>query len=357
MRSIVPLFLLLAVSNNVLADAYSVYIPNGNSQNNLIKIVNLTANTVVSFSGSDYLETQQSSYYDFGDNSYANVFPNGNNSQYQQVVDIKGNQLILRENTAIEVGDKGADGIANTQDDTAGMYFDRELTIDMTTGEVVSERLVANSEEAKAYADNANVTAELMEIEDIQAHDALTAKTYSENLSNDENSGAVVVTQGSFSTAKITDEDGSSLFRQETDGTVHIGENSIVLADENVSNSGYDQIYSSSNVLELGNSATHRTVITGTLEIQDPTAPNHAATKRYVDGATASVAAISALPRITESGLTIGLGIGEQSGQTAIAIGGGAYKPELGLSFTFAAAYNSTLKSTTNSVGVGWNFK
>lgn len=362
---------LILISANVLADSYSVYIPNGNSSNNLVKVVNLTANTVVSFDGSEYLESQSSTYYDFGDNSYSTVFPNGNNSQYQQIVDIKGNQLTIRENTAIEVGDKGADGIADTEDDTAGMYFDRELTIDMSTGEILSERLIANSEEAKTYADNANVEAELMEIEDIQAHDALTASTYSENITNDEDSNAVVITQGSFSTAKITDENGTSLFRQETDGTVHIGENSIVLADETISNSGYDQIYSSSNVLELGNSSAHTTVITGQLSMNgpvnmnsnritglaNPSSSSDAVNRRYSDASAAEVTAIASIPRITESGLIIGLGVGSKNGESAIALGGSGYNPNIGISFTFAGAYSSTSDSPTFGGGVGFQFK
>ena len=83
-----------------------------------------------------------------------------------------------------------------------------------------------------------------------------------------------IVTKGGLVTEQLSNADGSSLLRKEDDGTVHIGQNSIVLSDELVSASGNDEVYSSSNVLQLGNNDNHRTVIKGTLEVSDPTQAN-----------------------------------------------------------------------------------
>merc|ERR1711965_915078 len=95
--------------------------------------------------------------------------------------------------------------------------------------------------------------------------------TYSENESNSGSLvGDAIETKGSFSTTKITDADGTSLFRQEDDGSIHIGENSVVIVDSPNSSSGNDMIYSSvadGSTLQIGNIESHRTIIKGTLEV------------------------------------------------------------------------------------------
>ena len=95
--------------------------------------------------------------------------------------------------------------------------------------------------------------------------------SYSENLTNAGSMvGDAIETKGSFSTTKITDADGVSLFRQEDDGSIHIGENSVVIVDSPNSSSGNDMIYSSAadgSTLQIGNIDSHRTIINGTLEV------------------------------------------------------------------------------------------
>jgi hypothetical protein len=94
-------------------------------------------------------------------------------------------------------------------------------------------------------------------------------------------------TIGTIYTDTIKSADGQTdIIRAESDGTVHIGENSLVFDSSN------DVISSSSGLLTLGDSNKHVTKVRGILSIQDPTDPDHAATRRYVDQSAAMAAAL-----------------------------------------------------------------
>ncbi|MDA9816195.1 hypothetical protein N9C75_03965, partial [Alphaproteobacteria bacterium] len=94
-------------------------------------------------------------------------------------------------------------------------------------------------------------------------------------------------TIGTLYTDTIMSADGeTSIIRAESDGTVHIGENSLVFDATN------DVISSSSGLLTLGDTESHVTKIRGVLSINDPTEPDHAATRRYVDQSAAMAAAL-----------------------------------------------------------------
>ena len=94
-------------------------------------------------------------------------------------------------------------------------------------------------------------------------------------------------TIGTIFTDTIKSADGNTdIIRAESDGTVHIGENSLVFDSAN------DVISSSSGNLTLGNTDNHVTRVRGVLSIKDPTEPDHAATRRYVDQSAAMAAAL-----------------------------------------------------------------
>ena len=67
-------------------------------------------------------------------------------------------------------------------------------------------------------------------------------------------------------------------------GAITFGQNSIQMID--------DTIFSDSGTMTIGNSNNHVTKVKGILSIQDPTDPDHAATRRYVDQSAAMAAAL-----------------------------------------------------------------
>ena len=165
-----------------------------------------------------------------------------------------------------------------------------------------------------------------------------------------------------------------SILRSEVDGTVHVGANSIVLADELVSASGNDEVYSSSGVLQLGNNDNHRTVIKGTLEVSNPTQANHAANKSYVDTGDAAtlssaksysngIAAMTlAASQINLSGdptssLNFGIGFGSMGGENAFALGLGGVNQNTNMRYSATASYSDTTKKVAIGAGLSWSLR
>lgn len=159
----------------------------------------------------------------------------------------------------------------------------------------------------------------------------------------------------------ITVGDGSFI-RTESDGSVHIGQDSIVFFDSLQSSSGNDEIFSSVNRLQLGSNSQHRTIVLGSLEIQEPTLPNHAATKNYVDNYASAVGAMaiasmhSSQNSNSNSALSIGIGIGHLNGQSAWSLGVGGYSPSANMRYSLSASYNSYVGNVAYGTGFGWNF-
>ena len=206
----------------------------------------------------------------------------------------------------------------------------------------------------------------LAETGDVSGATIFNFTSYSENASNAEASEGVIATKGNFSTNQITSSDGASLFRQEDDGTVHIGENSIVLADELVSGSGNDEIYSSSDVLQLGDDENHTTVVVGNLEVGTPIADNHAVNKAYADtqdaatlqsaktyanGVAAMAMAASQISMNVDPNVPFGFGIGfgNIGDQSAFSIGFAGADKDTGVRYSITGSYNEG----TGQSGVG----
>jgi hypothetical protein len=364
----IQLLAAMAISTGAVADSYNIYFPNTmpgmvSSAGN-IYIVNTDSRVVSTVDSTEYISSYGAAANTFGDNDYVVVDGTSLNAAGgaggRVFQDFKGSVLTIRENRILQVRDKGADGIETTPDDGENRAYDRIIELNVQTGEVVSRTLVASSIADYEYAvENGYET--VLELKSASADtlsgmEIFSMTTYSANVTNIDVADTAVETSGNFSTNKITAADGSSLFRQEADGTVHIGEKSIVLADELVSNSGYDQIYSSSGILELGNNAAHRTIVTGTLEIMDPSLPSHAATKRYADGGDAMSQALAMMPKAMPGESMVTAGVASSGGQGAIAIGLSARNVASGMSYNFGSAYNDTVREVSFAAGVGWAF-
>ena len=359
---LIPVFF---ISTLIYADQYNFYVPGGaetdgdgnvNEGSKTVKIIN--ASTYTTYDGNI------SGYYDLDYSALkttANTLSAGSDHVYQadftgttqEVLDFVGTKLSIRENSLIYMNDRN---------DTSGdsdYWYDRVSTVDVVTGEVDSQILVASSQAAYDIAEAAGYTVVLSESGISRSGaDYKSLTTFSKNITNSSNTTttANAESDGGLISEKIVNDEGTSIFRQESDGTIHIGANSIVLSDETVSNSGYDQISSSSNVLELGNSSAHRTVITGTLEVQEPTAPNHAATKKYVDGNAAMSAAIASMPTAPLGKSMLTAGMGHRDGSSAIAVGY-THAPESGDKvFNLSISHSSHVSKPTYAGGIGWSF-
>jgi hypothetical protein len=312
-------------------------------------ITNTDSRSVVTMSLTPYLQKSGYDSYSFGANDYT-VFDGTPSTNSRVFQDFKSNVLTVRENGVLQVRDKGADGVNMTGDDGDNRVYDRILTLNVETGVVLSETLVAKSQSDYDHAVAQGFTVVLEETGDTGGIVPVSVTTYSQNLTNT-GDDATVETKGNFSTSQISSADGTSLFREEGDGTVHIGENSIVF-----SLTGTDRIHSSVGELHIGNSSSHRTIIEGTLEIQDPTEPFHAATKRYVDGAVATAMAMGSIPKAGYDSSMFGMGLGHHAGQSAIAMGVSTHDAQRNMTLNLSAGYNSTVSDASVSAGVGWGF-
>lgn len=239
------------------------------------------------------------------------------------------------------------------------MYFDRILELNVETGKIISEKLIATSQEGYDSATAAGFEVILAETGDTSSSTLINFKSYSENISNATATEDTVATKGNFSTNQITASDGASLFRQEEDGTVHIGENSIVLSDEAVSASGNDEVYSSSGTLQLGNNASHKTVIKGSLEVPKPKTGNEAANKSYVDGVGAMVMAAAQLNMMynPDSVLDLGFGLGSMDNENAIAVGLGGVLPDSNMRYSLSATYSDYTAQVSYGAGLSFSLK
>lgn len=275
-------------AGNAFADTYQIYMPStmpgslSTAPANLY-IVNTDSRSTVTVDTSSYISSYDISNWSFGSNDDVQVDGTANNSgggKPRIFQDFKGGSLTIRENGLISVRDKGPDGIkagdpGDTLDDGDNRFYDRLLTLNTVDGSITSEVLVASNIADYDHAVN-NGYEVVLEAKDATADQLATMElfkmtTYSQNSTNSGSlSGDAIETQGSFSTSKITDTEGNSLFRLEADGTIHIGENSVVIADAPNSTSGNDMIYSSAadgSTLQIGNNDNHQTIVRGSLRV------------------------------------------------------------------------------------------
>jgi len=357
------LFLLINM-NKSYSDNYNFYFPQSAEDSDsdgipdtsamTVKIINTSTYTVYDGNLSDYYALNYRDLEETFDESIAGSSYSASldyMGSTKEVLDFTDSTLTIRENSVLQLNDDNVVGNS--------YVFDRVTKVDVTNGSVASQILIANSEEAYDYAVEAGYTVMLAESEISRSGgDYQTLTTFSSNITNDNTNTSLanVQSKGGFIAEQIKGGDGATLFRQETDGTVHIGENSIVLSDESVSASGNDEVYSSSGALQLGNNNSHRTIVKGALEIDDPKKPNHAANRRYVDGIGASsLASMSALTSIPNN-RGFGVGTGFINGQSALSLGIKYQFEKSNVFLSASSSYNSTSDTLASSAGLGWSW-
>ena len=361
--AIFTIFLSL-IANIAQGDNYQFYFPQNAEDSNGDGIPDTSAMNVKIVNTSTYTvyDGNLSGYYGLNASSYSGLVTQLNNgiagSAYTATLDYTGSTkhlldftdstLTIREDSVIQLSDGNAIG--------SNFNYDRVTKVDVSNGSVSSQILVANSQAAYDYANNAGFTVMLASTAINRTGNAVSLTTFSSNVTNDSTTTANVQSKGGFVAEQIKGGDGATLFRQATDGTVHIGANSIVLSDESVSSSGNDEVYSSSSVLQLGNNNSHRTVIKGSLEIENPRKSNHAANKRYVDGIGAmSLASMSATSSVPKTG-GFGIGTGYIDGQSALAVGIKSNYEPWNATTSASFAYNASTQEFSLSTGIGWGW-
>ena len=216
---------------------------------------------------------------------------------------------------------------------------------------------MASSEAEQTLADAAGFTVDLEESDLNRSGASTSFQSYASNVTTE---GTVnIETKGGLVTEQLSNPDGTSLLRKEDDGTVHIGQNSIVLSDEAVSASGNDEVYSSSGTLQLGNNASHKTIIKGTLEVPKPKTGNEAANKSYVDGVGAMVMAAAQLNMMynPDSVLDLGFGLGSMDNENAIAVGLGGVLPDSNMRYSLSATYSDYTAQVSYGAGLSFSLK
>ena len=264
----------LMIPHTVFADSYEILfgLPAANKQGT-VSITNQDSYKSMSFdmgavqynsNAFDLLEAGATSYAGLNDQtSVVNT-----NSDLMKITDIIGDEIHISKMQA---------AVTTTTD---SRNYGRKMVYNATTGAVVSDTLVAYNQSDKDHAESKGYTVILAEgTSMVNGGTNYSFKSFSINSLT---SGAVTSKGGLYS-EQMMDSDGNSIVRKESDGTTHIGKNSVVFSDSTITTHGNDQIHSSVGKLQLGNSGSHRTIIRGTLEVPEPTAGNHATNKDYVD--------------------------------------------------------------------------
>ncbi len=216
---------------------------------------------------------------DSGNITYSGYSTNGNavtSTDLLKVTDIVDTSVYFSRPDA---------AVTTTQINGTTYKYGRQMVYDLTTSKVTKDTLIAYSQVDYDYAISKGVSADDIVLAEgsVTPSAGGTSYRFTSYSINALSSGALTSKGGLFA-EQIMDKEGNSIVRKESDGTTHIGKNSIVFSDSTITTHGNDQIHSSVGKLQLGNSASHRTIIQGTLEIAEPTASNHATTKSYVDG-------------------------------------------------------------------------
>lgn len=246
---------------------------------------------------------------------------------------------------------------------TVGVYsYGRLMTYNTTTSQVTSDKLIAYNDADYDYAKSKGY--EVIRAQGTNVSNGGRSYNFASYSPNTLSSGAVD-TKGGLFAQNVMDNEGNSLVRKESDGSVHVGQNSFVFRDSAISSNGNDILSSSVNRLQLGDNPNHRTIVQGTLEVQDPTAPNHAANKgyvdsnfykrNYIDGSVAMAMAMSSLPRSLNGKTMLGIGTGYHNGQAAVAVGLSKSLVERGLHFNISVSH-SNAATTSGAASVGYEF-
>jgi hypothetical protein len=390
MKKILKIILLTMIASPVNADIYKVFWPatdtKGSPGYNAVKIVNISSNTVLdgSLAGVHNQDLSALKAAASAANSNMTYLMERGLSRVDDgptVINFSGTEITFRAHHGIQMNPlHGGTGAPD-------YIYDVVYKVDASTGKLLESRLVASTTGDAAIADKAGFTVDFEKSELGNSGKSTTFQTYASNVTNSNEGTVNIQTKGGLITEQLSNPDGTSLLRKEDDGTVHIGQNSIVLSDELVSESGNDEIYSSSNVLQLGNTDKHKTIIKGTLEVPTPTQNNHAANKKYVDSADAATLssantyadtvgastllsantysnAVGAMSQATsqislnvdpKAKLSLGIGLGTMDGQNAFAIGLTGFEEQSGVRYSTTMSYSDTTKNVAVGAGLSWS--
>ena len=240
MKKVFVMSLFLAFSafsvSEVDADIYKIYWPQENIADPVnnpddkswqaIQITNTSSNTVIDGSMSGIYEqdfsglTAEASEQNNGVSYQVNFSLEGT-GQAPTVLDFSGNILKFRAETAIQLNPDGVIGDAYT--------YDVVYEINPITGELLSTKLVASTEAEANLAGDLGYSVDLEFSTLNRSGSAGTFQSYAANITNE--GDANIATKGGLVTKQLSNPDGSSLIRQEDDGSIHIGENSVVIVD------------------------------------------------------------------------------------------------------------------------------
>jgi hypothetical protein len=272
---------------------------------------------------------------------WSNIFYGEDNATagFMTITDIRGS-LVYMEGSRDRVQVYGE----------LSLNYGRKVIYDMETGEIIFDQLIAHNQEDYDFAKDLGLNVYFNE-DTADYNTPLPSQTFQSFSPNSTTNGL----DGGLITNQVTNADGQSVLRSEEDGTVHLGENSLVFAERGVAGFREDTMYSSNGVLHIGDNSQHRTVINGTLEIQDPTQPNQAVTKRYSDSSNALAMAIASLPRSNDGRPLVSMGTGYLGGESAFAFGFSQSNVGSGISFNANLGYSQNT-DVGLAMGVGYSF-
>jgi hypothetical protein len=168
-------------------------------------------------------------------------------------------------------------------------------------------------------------------------------------------SGFGTITADTIKANTYLDSNGDRFMYKDTaNDIVHIGTSSMLFYDS--STYGKDIMASSSGHIQIGKNSTDTTTIVGDLIIEEPTAANHASTRRYAD--KVSLMAASLDTRLPLYGNKHALTISSAStnneaafGLNFIGIYDGMHLP---IDFSLGSAFSGEYHMGKVSVGMSW---
>ena len=153
----------------------------------------------------------------------------------------------------------------------------------------------------------------------------------------------------------IKDSNGDSfLYKDTSNDIVHIGSNSMLFYDS--STYGKDIMASSTGNIQIGNSLTDTTTIMGDLIIQEPTAANHASTRRYADKVSLMAASLDTRLPLYGNKHSLTVSGASTNNETALGLNFvGIYDGlHLPLDFSLGTATSGDYSMGKLSVGFSW---
>jgi hypothetical protein len=153
----------------------------------------------------------------------------------------------------------------------------------------------------------------------------------------------------------IKDINGDSfLYKDTANDIVHIGTNSMLFYDS--STYGKDIMASSTGNIQIGKNSTDTTTIVGDLIIEEPTAANHAATRRYADKVSLMAASLDTRLPLYGNKHALTLSSATTNNEAAfglnfIGIYDGLHFP---LDFSLGTAFSGEYNMGKVSIGMSW---